>query len=79
MALGKPVAAQHASVVFLAEAGVLEGRKYVPLYGGADVLRDGPIVTSRYDPSAARFYGKSDGTRELTTRFIEALKDSKPS
>jgi len=87
---GKPVAAQHASMQFLAEAGVLDGRRaaYNPsiasqfsmaIFGKDEVVRDGNVVTSSWDPAAARYYGATDGTLELTRLFIEAIRDSSKS
>jgi hypothetical protein len=85
----KPVAAQKGSITILAEAGVLVGKKYSncqenlwiyesykdAIYGGDGIVRDGNIVTSAYCPIAARTYATDDGTPELTTLFIEAMKD----
>ncbi len=87
---GKPVAAQHASMQFLGEAGVLDGRRGAhnasiasqfskAIFGKEEVVRDGTVVTSSWDPAAARFYGTADGTRDLTRLFIEAIRDSSKS
>jgi putative intracellular protease/amidase len=84
---GKPVAAQTGSVVTLARAGVLMGRKYayveewignVPefeglTFGGEGIVHDGNIITSGVCPYAARERGLEDGTQALTGAFISHL------
>jgi putative intracellular protease/amidase len=89
LSMGKPVAAQDVSIVLLAEAGVLVGRKYAlyidktgqlasfdgAVYSGDGVVRDGKIITSAYCPFKAHVYKEQDGTPELTKLFIEAIKD----
>ena len=80
---GIPIAAQRGAIIILAEAGVLEGKKYAftdhrfkgAIYSGQGVIRDGNIITSSHCPNAARYYGADDGTPELTKLFIEAIKD----
>jgi putative intracellular protease/amidase len=89
LSMGKPVAAQDHSTVILAEAGVLVGRKYAnwedesgqdacfegAVYSGDGVVRDGKIITSAYCPFTAHTYKEQDGTPQLVTLFIEAIKD----
>ena len=62
---GKPVAAQHRGVIILAQAGVLEGKKYSydrdllisgATYGGKGVIQDGNVITSTYCPHYADYY-----------------------
>ena len=80
---GIPIAAQRGAIIILAEAGVLEGKKYAftdhrfkgAIYSGQGVIRDGNIITSSHCPYAARYYGADDGTPELTKLFIETIKD----
>ena len=64
LSMGRPVAAQHASIEILAVAGVLVGRKYAnwedqsgkiacfegAVYSGDGVVRDGKIITSSRHP-----------------------------
>ena len=83
----KPVAAQTGSVVTLARAGVLMGRKFaypsefiedVPeLEGmtpkGHGVVQDGNLITSGVCPYAARELGLEDGTQALTGAMIAQL------
>jgi len=91
VAQGKPIAAQYGAIFILAEAGVLVGKKYTyffdphwgvkyksfvgAIYSGVGVIRDGNIITSANCPYAARYYGRDDGTSELTKLFIETIKD----
>jgi len=88
VAQGKPIAAQYGAIIILAEAGVLVGKKYTyycdqfweesfegAIYSGKGVTRDGNIITSANCPYAARYYGRDDGTSELTKIFIETIKD----
>ena len=86
---GKPVAAQLFSVVTLAEAGVLVGKKYALLsevdvnrypvfkgsfYSGTGVIQDGNIITSGVCPFIARRREIQDGTEELTRALIDAIR-----
>ena len=80
VAMGKPVAAQRKGVVILSNAGVLEGKRHAystgqGIYVKEGVVQDGNIITSTYCPGAADYYGKDDGTSQLTRLFIEAIKD----
>jgi putative intracellular protease/amidase len=92
VAEGKPVAAQVASVLILAEAGVLSGKKYAfpteeeasnrptlkdAFYSGNGIVQDGNIITSGVCPFAAKNQGLKDGTPALTKAFISALGDKK--
>jgi putative intracellular protease/amidase len=84
---GKPVAAQTGSVITLARAGVLMGKKFaypddmvagVPEFAGMNhagqgVVRDGLVFTSGICPYMAREQGIEDGTQALTGAFIEKL------
>ena len=84
---GKPVAAQTGSVITLARAGVLVGKKFAYLddsvtdvpefdglkHAGQGVVRDGVVFTSGICPYAAREQGLEDGTQALTGAFIEKL------
>jgi putative intracellular protease/amidase len=81
---GKPIAAQMNGVLILGEAGVLDGKQFalwsdmsssVPngIYKGEGVVQDGNIITSGICPYIARELGKTDGTTELTQKFIDTL------
>ncbi len=85
---GKPVAAQVSSVLILAEAGVLSGKKYAfmteeraaehstlkdAMYSGHGVVQDGKIITSGVCPFGAKRRGLQDGTTELTKVLISEL------
>jgi putative intracellular protease/amidase len=84
---GKPVAAQTGSVVTLARAGILMGRKFayadafvadVPefqglTHAGQGIVQDGVIITSGVCPYAARELGLTDGTPALTGALIAQL------
>lgn len=80
---GKPIAAQHAAIEILADAGVLKGKKctyFLPstvgaIYSGDGVVQDGLIITGSHDPNAARKYDGEDTTSELTELFIKAIKN----
>ncbi len=84
---GKPVAAQTGSVVALAQAGVLKGKKFAQLtepnnlagaiYSGTGVVRDGLVITSGICPNMARTMKKPDGTEQLTLVLVEAIKGKK--
>ena len=76
---GKPVAAQDRAVIILAEAEVLEGKKYSykhelqignAIYGGQGIVRDGNIITYAYCP----YWGSLDQTVELTKTLIDLLQ-----
>ena len=87
VASGKPVAAQLGSVVTLARAGVLEGKKFayadewvgdVPELEGMDhegqgVVEDGPVITSGICPFAAQTLEVEDTTPALTKALIAQL------
>jgi putative intracellular protease/amidase len=87
---GKPVAAQLGSVVTLARAGVLEGKKFafteefLPTapalegyeFGGQGVVDDGNIVTSGVCPFAAQETGLEDTTPALTKALIAKINGS---
>ena len=87
----KPVAASHGSVIILAEAGVLVGKRYGfwidpsgigdrfagAIYGGTGVVRDGNIITCGACPQVSASQGLPDGTVELTQTFITALTTKK--
>ena len=87
VAAGKPVAAQLGSVVTLARAGVLEGKKYafaegmgdnVPEFeslerAGHGVVEDGNIITSGVCPYIAPSRGLEDGTPALTRALIAKM------
>jgi putative intracellular protease/amidase len=87
---GKPVAAQVASVLILAEAGVLSGKKYAfpseeaannhstlkeAVYDGNGIVQQDNIITSGVCPLAAKNRGLEDGTPDLTKAFIAALQN----
>ena len=87
-ALGIPIAAQASSVIILAEAGLLVGKKYTyysdpsynkafkgAVYAGSGVVRDGNIITSGNCPYVLVEYGSQniDGTSQLTADFLKAL------
>lgn len=87
LAAGKPVAAQTGSVVTLARAGVLLGKKFAYLndlladipelqglnHAGQGIVQDGNVLTSGVCPYAARELDLEDGTQELTGSFIARL------
>ena len=86
VAKGIPVAAQYGSVVTLSEADVLEGIQFAgpdmvsrwvgdEKYMGYGVVQDGNIITSGTCPHMAKESGRPDGTPELTSLFIEAIKE----
>ncbi len=88
-ALKLTVAAQASSVIILAEAGILLGKKYAyywdptglnkgfdgSIYSGTGVVQDRNIITSGNCPYVTIEYGKShvDGTKELTENFLIAI------
>lgn len=86
---GRPVAAQLNSIITLAKAGVLAGKKYTrirevdvneypdwkgSIYSGTGVIQDGNIITSGICPYMARLRNIQDGTEELTLKLIEAIR-----
>jgi putative intracellular protease/amidase len=84
---GKPVAAQAGSVMILARAGLLKGKKYAlnidmssdpdfgaGQYDGKGVVMDGNILTSGICPWLAKETGSPDGTETLTRMLADALK-----
>ena len=87
MATGKPVAAQTGSVVTLARAGILKGRRFaypgvwvdaVPefaeaVHAGEALVEDGDLITSAVCPYAARILEAEDGTQALTGALIKRL------
>jgi putative intracellular protease/amidase len=83
-AQGKPLAAQTGSVMLLAQAGLLAGKKYAlakgwpaidgATYGGDGVVQDGKVITSGVCPYMAKTQGMKDGTVKLTEAFIAELK-----
>ena len=90
VAQGKPVAAQVAGVVTLAAAGGVNGKQYAfmedlgayfpeGVYKGTGVVQDGNIITSGTCPRMARETGRTDGTPELTQKFIDSLAISPKS
>ena len=77
---GKPVAEQDRAVIILAEAAVLEGKKYSykhelqignAIYGGQGIVRDGNIITYAYCP----YWGSLDQTVEITKALIDAIQE----
>ncbi len=86
---GKPVAAQTGSLWTLAEAGLLNGKKYAyameeksPYFAGATfagtgVVRDGLIITSGICPYMALKAGGKDGSEQLALTLVEAIKRKK--
>ncbi len=85
---GKPIAAQFNAVRTLAEAGLLQDKRYAfleevdvnvftdfngALYAGNGVVQDGNILTSGICPYAARALGIQDGTEELASTLIAAI------
>ncbi len=92
VAEGKPVAAQVASVLILAEAGALSGRKYAfpsaegaanhsklkdAIYSGNGIIQDGLTITSGICPYATKNQGLRDGTIDLTKALISELANEK--
>jgi putative intracellular protease/amidase len=84
---GKPIAAQAGSVTLLANAGILNGKKYAynhdastetdfesSIYSGTGVIQDGIIITSGTCPWIAKEAGWQDGTPKLTQTLIETIK-----
>lgn len=81
----KPIAAQVSSVKVLAQAGLLNGKKYASasesdnpyfegsIYIGAGVVRDGNIITSGTCPFMTREDEGKDGTEELASALAKAI------
>lgn len=86
---GMLIGAQASSIIILAEAGLLDGKRYTyyqdgsllpkpfqgGIYSGKDVVRDGNLITSGTCPYVLLEYGTGyiDGTTELTEEFIVGL------
>jgi putative intracellular protease/amidase len=91
VAEGKPVAAELGSVVILAKAGVLSGKKYAfqkefvetepalkdAIYSGDGVVQDGKIITSGVCPYMAKEKKIQDTTAALTKALIAELNAKK--
>jgi putative intracellular protease/amidase len=86
---GKPVAAQAGSVMIIARAGLLKGKKYAlsvdmssdPDFGsgqhiGQGVVQDGNILTSGICPWLAKATGLQDGTEELTKQLVNTILEN---
>jgi putative intracellular protease/amidase len=88
VAMGKPIAAQTGSVIRLARAGALTGKKYAlakgwkveqypelknAVYSGDGIVQDGTIITSGNCPYTAKSQGLPDGTSKLTEALIAAV------
>lgn len=89
VAAGIPIAAARGSVVTLAKAGGLAGRRYSfardagsrpefagSIFEGTSVTRFEGMTTSAICPLAAKESGKQDGTEGLTRLFIESLPET---
>ena len=88
-AASKPIAAQTGSVQILAKAGLLKGKKYAStikfddpyfegsILTGSGVVKDGNIITSGVCPYMAKEADMEDGTHELTSALITAVKTGK--
>ncbi len=80
-AQNKPIGALHGSIFTLAEAGLIDGKRYAyesaefpeGIYDGTGVVQDGNIITAATCSEAATYYGLPDGTTELTQKLIEAV------
>ena len=84
---GLPIAAQQGGVAFLAQAGILKGKRFAitrgyeaiapdGIYQGSDVTTDGMIITAGVCPYQA---GTSPGTtEELTRQFIRLVDPTRP-
>ncbi len=85
----KPLAAQTISIDLIAEAGLLENKKYAftfepdlemypsfegGIFSGEGVVQDGNIITSGTCPWKTKAFGKPHGTRKLTQLLIQAIK-----
>jgi putative intracellular protease/amidase len=86
----KPIAVQHASIMTLALAEVLQGKQYTyhaevnvndyPNFKGSDykgrgVIRDGNIITSGICPYLGMLWGIEDGTEQLTRLLIATINE----
>ncbi|MCG8416241.1 MAG: DJ-1/PfpI family protein [Pseudomonadales bacterium] len=84
----KPIAASRGAVGYLAEAGVLQGKRYAyasPVnveerpsfrggtFTGTGTETDGLVTTNGICPLASRSTGLPDGTGAMTRSFIETL------
>lgn len=87
----KPIAVQHASIMTLARAGVLQGKQYTyhaevdvndfpdfkgSVYRGTGVVRDGNIITSGICPYLGKLWGIEDGTEELARSLIDTISEN---
>ncbi len=87
--MGKPIAAQTGSVIRVARAGVLAGKKYAlakgwkleqypelknAVYSGDGIVQDGKVITSGICPATAKSQKVPDGTSKLTEALIAELK-----
>jgi putative intracellular protease/amidase len=90
VANGLPIAAQVTSVVILAEAKILLGKKFASAwdfaaqgdtrfdgaqYMGRGVVQDGNIITSGTCPFMAKTRGLKDRTPELTKLLIQLISE----
>ena len=88
-AAGKPIAASRGSIDYLAEAGVLEDRRFAAaspvdveeqpsfrdaIFTGTGTERDGIVSTTGVCPLAAKNRNLPDGTPDLARSLIESLK-----
>ena len=86
----KPIAVQHAAIIILAKAGVLQGINYTfhaevdiieypefkgGVYSGTGVVKDGNIITSGVCPYLEKLYGFEEGTESLTESLILAVNE----
>ena len=86
----KAIAVQHAAIIILAKAGVLQGINYTfhaevdiikypeftgGVYSGTGVVKDGKIITSGVCPYLEKLYGFEDGTELLTESLIIAISE----
>lgn len=85
----KPIAASRGAVGYLAEAGVLQGKRFAyaspvnveerPSFRGGTFVgtgteRDGLVTTNGICPLASRGTGLPDGTGDMTRSFIDTLQ-----
>jgi putative intracellular protease/amidase len=85
---GKPVAAQQSSVLTLAKAGVLSGKKYAysteeaagekpelknGVYSGNGIVKDGNIITSGICPYLEKRYGEEYELVDGTPQLTQAF------
>jgi putative intracellular protease/amidase len=86
----RPVAVQHAAIIILAKAGLVQGRKYTfheeldtkqfpefetSTYCGTGIVREGEIIISGVCPYIGMLYDMDDGTELLTHTFISAVRE----